>query len=101
MTLGQYFSAFKTLQNLKFIAVPNSRGSGYISLGKEKEGSRGPSNHEDDDSEEDENKTIVMTGTRSDSDIMKENFKKVGDYVEGDVDQNRWEGMKNIVVSLC
>merc|ERR1712156_1370090 len=27
--------------------VPNSRGSGYISLGKEKEGSRGPSNHED------------------------------------------------------
>ena len=75
-------------------AAPNSRGSGFISLGKEKEGSRGPSNHEDDDSEDDENKTIVMTGTRSDSDIKKETFKKVGEYhVEGDDDQHRWEGI--------
>ena len=38
-------------------------------------------------------RTIVMTGLRSDSDIKKESFKKVGEYQDhGDDDHVRWEG---------
>ena len=34
-----------------------------------------------------------MTGLRSDSDIKKETFKKVGEYQDhGDDDHVRWEG---------
>ena len=48
------FCAFPLL-----ISAPSSRGSGYISIRNEDENSRGPSNHEENDSEEDESKNII------------------------------------------
>ena len=43
-----------------------------------------------------------MTGLRSDSDIKKETFKKVGDYQDhGDDDHVRWEGKFWRIFSSC
>ena len=47
-------------------------------------------------------RTIVMTGLRSDSDIKKESFKKVGEYQDhGDDDHVRWEGKFWRIFSSC
>ena len=74
-----------------YFSAPNSRGSGYISLTKD-DTSRRPSNQEENDSEDDENRTIVMTGTRSENEVKKESFKNAGEYHGGDDDHQRWEG---------